>query len=121
MPKSKSPDMSIQGLSRRSFGQSAAAGLGVAAWVGSGANVALGQPVPAPTKTAKRAVRLAHLTDVHVQPEHALKSGNICTSNSLRNPPYIYLPVPLLNQLHMPVHPVALVWPLLPACVVAFG
>ncbi len=65
----------MNGLNRRSFIQSVAAGVGVAAWAGSGSRIAMGQPAQAPTKTAQRIARIAHLTDVHVQPELSAGEG----------------------------------------------
>ena len=64
------------GVDRRAFLQSAAAGaVGLGAWAGAGAQVAFAQPDPAPTRDARRVLRLAHLTDVHLQPERAAGEG----------------------------------------------
>lgn len=49
------------------------AGVSLGAWAGIGANLSFGQPQPAIKSESKRVLRLAHLTDVHVQPE--LKAG----------------------------------------------
>jgi 3',5'-cyclic AMP phosphodiesterase CpdA len=57
---------------RNFFLTSTAASLG--AWAGIGANVSFGQPTSALERNAKRLLRLAHLTDVHVQPE--LQAGD---------------------------------------------
>lgn len=65
-----------QGLSRRGVISSAllgAAGLG--AWAGGGAELAWGRPNSAPERSAKRVLRLAHLTDTHVQPERSGQQG----------------------------------------------
>ncbi len=67
-------------LSRRGFVSSAATAagaLGLGLWAGAGASVAMGNPAPAPQRSAKRALRLAHLTDTHVQPERAADQGMI--------------------------------------------
>ncbi len=63
-------------VNRRGLLQSAAAGaIGLGAWAGAGANVAFGNAQPAPKREAKRVLRLAHLTDVHVQPERSAGEG----------------------------------------------
>ena len=84
------------GVSRRGFVQSAvaagAAGLGL--WAGSGATVAFGSAAPAPKRDAKRVLRLAHLTDTHVQPERAGDEGfTACLKHvqSLEDPPTFIL------------------------------
>lgn len=63
------------GIDRRAFLMATAAGAGLGAWAGHGAEVAFGQPDPAPQRKAKRVLRLAHLTDVHLQPERAGGEG----------------------------------------------
>jgi len=68
MPLGRAP----AGVDRRSFANTLAIGA-AAAWAGPGAKVAFGQPNAAPARDARRVLRLAHLTDVHVQPE--LKAG----------------------------------------------
>lgn len=88
------PDKDTPGVSRRTFVQCATAGIGAAAWAGSGANIALGQPNPAPSKDARRVARIAHLTDVHVQPEHAAGEGfAACLKHvhTLQDPPELIL------------------------------
>lgn len=75
---------------RRTFLSTAALG----AWAGPGALVALGRPDPAPARTARRVLRLAHLTDVHVQPElHAGAGFAACLDHvhALDDPPELIL------------------------------
>lgn len=55
-------------IDRRNF-VLATSGLGLGAWAGLGAKVSFGAPKAAPSRNADRVIRLAHLTDVHVQPE----------------------------------------------------
>lgn len=74
------------GLSRRSLITSAAVGVAaLGSWVGSGANIAFAQPNPAPKRDAKRLLRLAHLTDTHLQPERAGAEGFANCLNHLQS------------------------------------
>jgi 3',5'-cyclic AMP phosphodiesterase CpdA len=68
--------LSDNGISRRGLLGTAAMGIaGMATWAGSGANVAFAKPNAAPKRDAKRLLRLAHLTDTHLQPERAGDEG----------------------------------------------
>ena len=76
----KNPDLSKSeteaGPSRRELLTAAMVGVaGLSAWAGSGAVVALAEPNPAPKRAGKRLLRLAHLTDTHLQPERAGAKG----------------------------------------------
>jgi len=63
-------------VTRRGVIRSAVAGAaGLGAWAGSGATVAFAEPNPAPNRTAERLLRLAHLTDTHVQSERSGDKG----------------------------------------------
>ncbi len=87
-------DPNEQGYSRRTFVQQTAMGVGIAAWVGSNANLALGQPHPAPQRSARRVMRIAHLTDVHVQPERSAGDGLTACLQHVHNmddPPQLIL------------------------------
>lgn len=64
------------GMDRRQFVTAVAGGaVGVGAWAGSGATISLGQAKPAPKRDARPVLRLAHLTDVHLQPERDAGEG----------------------------------------------
>jgi 3',5'-cyclic AMP phosphodiesterase CpdA len=81
-------------LGRRGFIKTTAGAAGLGLWAGAGASVAFGQPEPAPRRDVKRVLRLAHLTDTHVQPERAGDEGfAACLKHvqSLDDPPTFIL------------------------------
>ncbi|MFN3166604.1 MAG: metallophosphoesterase family protein [Phycisphaeraceae bacterium] len=87
------PDRSGE-LGRRGFIKTTAGAAGLSLWAGVGASVAFGQPDPAPQRNAKRVLRLAHMTDTHVQPERAGDEGFAAClkhAHSLDDPPTFIL------------------------------
>jgi 3',5'-cyclic AMP phosphodiesterase CpdA len=63
------------GMNRRAVLGTAAGLLAMSAWAGHGATVAFAKPNDAPKRNTKRLLRLAHLTDTHLQPERAGAEG----------------------------------------------
>lgn len=72
-------------MNRRAVLGTAAGLLAMSAWAGHGATVAFAKPNDAPKRDAKRLLRLAHLTDTHLQPERAGAEGFANCLNHLQD------------------------------------